>query len=232
MNIDIGTVKGIVETMSFSESISIIAYLVILVFMLVIVQGIANTINKFFQKKMIRSKNKNEMSAYNKSIKKSIQVVYDIQEELKHIRQYLKCNAAQIWLYSNGEKSFFGVCFNYQSIKYEDVEYGFPSIIQSSMKIATTATPYLSEMMFNHPKEIVAIKSVKNFDIPDKVIFESMKLASLCCAAIQIKNMTIGYLLVGWLGNERQKDFDDEEIQEIENTAQRLSGKFSLLEKL
>lgn len=231
MNVDIRVVKEMLDTMSPKGVLSLFIIFLLVVVVFIVAQGIAQAFTGWVSKKLFKDSDKYKKYTTAR-MQKSLVINGNIQNELKNLREEVGANIVQVWLYSNGEKSFGGICFNYQSVKFEVVEPGYPSFIQTSPKISTTATHYISKLMFDNPADLVSIDNVEYHDFPDKPIFKSMHIESLACAALQTDRMTIGYVLVGWLYREKSEPFNNSELGAINDARHRISGMFESLEQI
>jgi hypothetical protein len=231
MNLDVTTLKEMLETMPPKDFLSLLIMFVFIVVVFIVAQGIAQAFTGWISKKLFKDSDRYKKKTTLR-MQKSLTVNGNIQSELKMLREEIGANIIQVWLYSNGEKSFGGICFNYQSVKFEVVESGYPSLIQTSPKISTTATHYISKLMFDNPADLVTIDSVEYYDFPDKPIFKSMHIETLICAAIQTDRMTIGYVLVGWMYKEKGSPINKSELAAVNNTRHRISGMFETLEQI
>lgn len=230
MSVDAKTIRDVFETMSSVDAASTVLLFVVLLVVFVVAQGLAQAFTGWASKKMFKDNDGHKKHSTSK-MQKAIAINGNIHSELVELRKETGANVAQIWLYSNGERSFSGICFNYLSVKYEAVEQGYPSFIQTSPKISTTAMHKTSKLMFTSPSEVVKIESVSEYGYPDRAIFDSMHIESAVCAAIQTKKMTVGILLVGWLYKEVENGISDAQCDAVSDARHRISGMLEALEQ-
>lgn len=231
MGIDFKSIASFVQQHAGGGFVSSLIMIAILFVIFVVLQGVAQALAKSIIGRFVNTQKKKKKATY-KKIKNALPINREIDVTLKQLRIRMDAHIAHVFLYSNGESSLGGICYSYQQAKYESVKDNYPSLIAQMSRLSTTVTQFISQRMFYHPEEILVIDSVKDFDFPSRPLYQSMNYKTMILAPIHDDGMTIGYIMLGWLFDEKKEETTDEEVSVINDCRNQMTGMFKMLENM
>lgn len=160
-----------------------------------------------------------------------------IREKMKCIKELLNADAVRVWLYTNGEMSINHISFMYQTPRYEVIGIDIPSVLAQAAKIPITATPKVTNAMFDKDNAGVCFNDTHDpaHDIDcqsDINTIRGFHLKSTALASIHCNGMTAGFLSVSYIHEKKEGGFADKELDSIKICATEIGVMLEQLEML
>lgn len=227
-----GTAIEILKQFSFKEAVLIILFLSLLyVIGLMVIKLLDIVVDLFRARVFNKHSAKKDKVLHDKYLDKTADIHVDINNKLSEIAMLNSCDRVTVWLFSNSEYGLSGLSFYYQSCKFEYVAHNAPSIIAANVKMPTEATPTLRNNLMRSNPIPVFMYDVKDFSGQDYLIFRSYYLKSAAFMPLTPNGNVVGYLVVGWIFEQRECDFSDEDKLQLAKQAAAIDVLLEQLEK-